>query len=251
MKTKKPNAELVWKQMEDQVIPRLRLTLIERAVYSYLLRHSYLEGKRELQFSIAWLARGVQLSNGPARKAVRNLVRHGVLRLVERNKNGHAVEVRLPEEIRVGRAKPTGPRTVARAGVVIDIEEEDFERIPTLRQSIHEREGGRCFYCLRRLTPQVRCLDHVEPRARSGNNSYRNLVSCCLECNSQKGEGGAEDYLRWLFRERRLPASDLSGRLRALDALAAGKLPPPLPSVPAETPSAPASQRRSRSADLP
>ncbi len=45
MKAKKPNAELVWKQLEDQLATRLRLSVIERTVYAYLLRHSRLEGK--------------------------------------------------------------------------------------------------------------------------------------------------------------------------------------------------------------
>ena len=62
-----------------------------------------------------------------------------------------------------------------------------------------------------------------------GRNSYRNLVSCCLECNAKKGQSPAEDLLRWLYRERRLTPLELSARLRALHALASGKLPPPLP----------------------
>jgi hypothetical protein len=62
-----------------------------------------------------------------------------------------------------------------------------------------------------------------------GRNSYRNLVSCCLECNSQKGGRPAEEFLRGLYRERRLSDAELSGRLRSLDDLAAGKLIPPLP----------------------
>lgn len=66
------------------------------------------------------------------------------------------------------------------------------------------------------------------PRFQLGRDSYRNLVSCCLECNSQKGETSAEHFVRWLYRERRLTAAELSGRLRALDALAAGKLKPAL-----------------------
>jgi len=41
----------------------------------------------------------------------------------------------------------------------------------------------------------------------------------------------AEDLLRWLFRERRLTDAELTARLRALDALASGKLPPPLPAL--------------------
>ncbi len=43
-----------------------------------------------------------------------------------------------------------------------------------------------------------------------GRNSYRNLVSCCLECNAKKGQSPAEDLLRWLYRERRLTPLELS-----------------------------------------
>jgi len=79
---------------------------------------------------------------------------------------------------------------------------------------------------LRRLTARVRCLDRVVPLARMGRNSYRNLVSSCVECNTQKGETVAEDFLRGLYRDGRLTASEHTGRLIA--ALAAGKLQPAL-----------------------
>jgi len=74
----------------------------------------------------------------------------------------------------------------------------------------------------------TQCLDRVVPQARLGRNSYRNLVSSCMECNAQKGEKPADDFLRRLYRERRLTATELAARLRALDALAAGKLRPTL-----------------------
>jgi hypothetical protein len=45
----------------------------------------------------------------------------------------------------------------------------------------------------------------------------------------RKGEMAAdEDFLRSLFRQRRLTSAELEARLRALDALAAGKLRPVL-----------------------
>jgi len=47
-----------------------------------------------------------------------------------------------------------------------------------------------------------------------------------MECNAQKGERPAEEYLRWLFREHRLGAAELRGRFEALEMLAAGKLRP-------------------------
>jgi hypothetical protein len=219
MKNKKPNAEQIWKHFEDLLVPRLRLSLIDRAVYSHLLRHSRLEGRCRLLFSIAWLARGAGLSTTSTRHAVRRLAAHGALRLVERSTVGHLVEVRLPGEIRVARGPARPPRPVP-------LDAADFMHTKAMRQAIHARERGRCFYCLRRLAARVQCLDHVVPRVHLGRNSYRNLVSCCLDCNSQKGEKRADDFLRGLYRERRLTATELSARLRALDALASGKLPP-------------------------
>jgi 5-methylcytosine-specific restriction endonuclease McrA len=106
----------------------------------------------------------------------------------------------------------------------------DFLKTLELRRAIYARERGRCFYCLRRVPSRLECLDHVVPLARVGGNSYRNLVSACMECNAQKREQPAEEYLRWLFREHRLGAAELRGRFEALELLAAGKLRPPLPS---------------------
>jgi 5-methylcytosine-specific restriction endonuclease McrA len=232
MKTKKPNAELVWKQLEDLLVPRLRLSVIDRTVYSHLLRHTRLEGKLRLRFSIQWLARNIRLSTGPVREGVRRLVSQGALRLIQRSKAGHVVEVRLPGEIRAMRLNRIERRAAAkelRSRAVVNIEEADFLHDKPLRKSIHARERGQCFYCLRRTSSTVHCLDHVVPRSQLGRNSYRNLVSSSMECNVQKGEKPADDFLRRLYRERRLTAAELAGRLRALDALASGKLRPLLP----------------------
>jgi 5-methylcytosine-specific restriction endonuclease McrA len=139
---------------------------------------------------------------------------------------GYVVEVRLPEEIRAARTDGIGANGAGRAPQAGNIEETDFLQNRALRQAIHARDGARCFYCLRQVTPTVKCLDHVVPRAEGGRNSYRNLVSCCLECNTNKGERQAEDFLRGLYREHRLSTADLADRLRALEALAAGKLRP-------------------------
>ena len=105
----------------------------------------------------------------------------------------------------------------------------DGVQSPALRSAVYKRDRGLCFYCLRKLNNRTRCLDHVIPRARRGPNSYRNLVSACVECNSLKRDRSAVDHLRRLYRERRLSTAELAARLRALDALASGKLRPSLP----------------------
>jgi HNH endonuclease len=228
MKISKTNAVLIlWKQIEDVLVPRLCLTLPERAVYSHLLRHSRLEDRLRLRFSILWLARGNRLSAGSVRLAVRRLVEKGALRLVERTKAGHVVEVRLPGEIRAVRPE-RGAGGPARLPRTANLEEMDFLQTKALREAIHMRERSVCFYCLRRLTARVRCLDHVVPQVRRGSNSYRNLVSSCAECNALKGETAAEDFLRSLYRDGRLTTSEFRGRLCAVEALAAGKLRPAL-----------------------
>jgi hypothetical protein len=72
----------------------------------------------------------------------------------------------------------------------------------------------------------MQCLDHVIPRAQLGPNSYRNLVSSCMECNSRKGARPAPDFLRSLYREGRLTGAELIRALQSLNDLAAGNLRP-------------------------
>jgi 5-methylcytosine-specific restriction endonuclease McrA len=231
----KADAEYIWKQVEDVVVPRLHLSAIERVIYYHLLRHSRLEGKRRYQFSISAIGRRTGLSFSTVRKAIHRLMALGALRLIRRSSEGHFVEVRVPEEIRTARGAAVHIRNTARLvdeqpqrPVAVRLAEIDFLQTRELRRSIHDREGGRCFYCLRRQTAYMRTLDHVVPRSLSGGYSYLNLVSACMDCNSHKGEKRAEDFLRWLYRERRLTAEDLTNRLRALKHLAAGNLRPPM-----------------------
>ena len=238
MLNKKLNAKHLWMQFEDVLAPRLGLTVKDRAVYCYLLRHSLVEGKVRVQFAVTALARILGLSVGLTRHAVRRLDELGALHVLERNKTGHYVEMRLPEKIRAIRPGKNGAlffmgakgttRAVGAAGEApaATLETTDFMKTWALRKSIHDRERGACFYCLRSTLANVRCLDHVVPRVRFGRNSYRNLVSCCMECNSRKGDRRAPDFLRTLYRQGRLTPAELTPRLRALQALAAGKLRP-------------------------
>lgn len=255
MKTKKLNLRLLWKQFADSLYTRLRLSITDRAVYFYLIRHTRLEGKLQLHCSMPWIARGLGISTGPVRESVHRLAVLDALRLVQRSKAGHILEVRLPDEIRS--AHPTLPAVagaIAMGGPTsppppANLQNVDFLKTRALRNSIHLRECGRCFYCLQRTDARNQCLDHVRPRVKAGCNSYRNLVSCCLECNSQKGEQSAADFLRWLYRERRLTASEFHTGFRRLDALTAGKLPLPVqhPDTPVY-PACPEFRREPRSA---
>ena len=230
MKSKKLSPKLLWMQFEDVLVPRLNLTVWDRAVYSHLLRHSLLEGKLRLRFSVMAVAAKLRLSNGPVRQAVRRLDELGALRLLERSKTGHFVEMRLPDEIRALHAAKNGHARDA-SRLVDDppashLDSIDFLSTWALRKTIFDREHNTCFYCLRRAPANVLCLDHVVPRAHFGRNSYRNIVSCCMECNTRKGDKPASDFLRTLYRQGRLTPAELDARLRALKDLAAGRLRP-------------------------
>jgi 5-methylcytosine-specific restriction endonuclease McrA len=237
MKPKKLNAGLLWMQFEDVLVPRLGRSVKERAVYSYLLRHSLVVGKVRLQFAVMALARTLGLSIGAARQAVRRLDELGALRVLERSKSGHLAEMRLPEKIRAVRLRKNGALVATGAAGETPpstVETTDFLKSWALRKAIHDRERGACFYCLRRTLANVRCLDHVVPRVRFGRNSYRNLVSCCIECNTRKNDRPARDFLRTLYRLGRLTPAELDARLRALKDVAAGKLRPAVPGLDAQ-----------------
>src|SRR5260370_5706855 len=113
MLNKKLNAKLLWMQFEDVLAPRLGLTVKERAVYSYLLRHSLVVGRVRLQFAVMSMARILGLSIGAARQAVRRLDELGGLRVLKRSKTRHLSEMRLPQKIRAIRLVRNGASIAA------------------------------------------------------------------------------------------------------------------------------------------
>ena len=153
--------------------------MIDRLVYLHLLRLTHVEGKRRVRFSILGIAPHLGLCGGAVREAVRRLMDKGAVRLIERSNIGHLVEVRLPGEVRPRRAGRNGaggacgslpsklPSRLRAKGTSsaseANLEEVDFLRTGGLRQAIHSREGGVCFYCLRRTPRRAHCLDHVAP----------------------------------------------------------------------------------------
>lgn len=72
----------------------------------------------------------------------------------------------------------------------------------SLRERILARDGHRCVYCAGLFPPEQLSLDHVQPRARGGDNSPGNLVAACLACNTRKGHQPAWAWLAELPQER-------------------------------------------------
>ena len=145
MKPKKLNAQLLWMQFEDVLAPRLGLSVKERAVYSYLLRHSLVVGKLRLQFAVMALARDLGLAIGAARQAVRRLDELGALRVLERSKSGHLAVMRMPEKIRAVRLRKNDAFHVAGEPPAATLETTDFLKSWALRKAIHDREAAPVF----------------------------------------------------------------------------------------------------------
>ena len=68
----------------------------------------------------------------------------------------------------------------------------NYARVPRNRpkfctRSIRERDGSRCQYTGRLLSPEEGSIDHVVPRSRGGPNSWENCVWASREINARKG----------------------------------------------------------------
>lgn len=60
-----------------------------------------------------------------------------------------------------------------------------FKNIILSRKNILKRDGHRCAYCGKKVSELT--LDHILPRSRGGEDTWDNLVACCLRCNNKKG----------------------------------------------------------------
>lgn len=62
-------------------------------------------------------------------------------------------------------------------------------------RSIFERDDFTCCYCHEKFNVGELTIDHVVPQSKGGEDTYRNLVTACLECNRQKSNMDVIDYL--------------------------------------------------------
>ena len=214
-----------FEQFEDHLAPRL--DTYEQALYLYILRHSRLVGLNEVTIGFKSARKkmalgigeaGKPMSEGTCYEKLRSLEKKGCVDILATERAGTRVCLRLPDEIRglVPQTEVPSKRNP---------EEFDFFSTPQNRVLLLEREGHRCFYCLRQLDGQNHMVEHVRSRPH-GNNSYRNVVAACIQCNNRKGATEAEDYMRALYRDGFLNEAEFQQRLAMLVKLAEGDLKP-------------------------
>ncbi|MGX1694146.1 HNH endonuclease [Microbacterium keratanolyticum] len=68
-------------------------------------------------------------------------------------------------------------------------------RVPVTRRGVLRRDNHRCGYCAKPAST----IDHVLPRSRGGQDSWENLVACCLRCNNTKSDRTPQE-MGWELR---------------------------------------------------
>ena len=97
-----------------------------------------------------------------------------------------------------------------------------FDRVPLHRpkfgfRALWERDGGRCQYTGRKLTPAEANIDHILPRSRGGRDEWSNCVLSDRAINSRKGaRTPAEAGLRLLSQPRAPRVVPVTLRIRNL-----------------------------------
>lgn len=171
------------------------------AFYWYMLRHSIIEdgsshiriGTRGLQSGVVKSARSGQVSQGQVQEVLSQLEQIGAVRKEgEPNRGGTLYRILTPNEIpacEARRLESVDPPVRA------DFSEIDFYNVRDNRIKIYERDSFDCQYCHKKLTLYTATLDHVVPAIAGGDNSFDNLVTSCLRCNSIKTSRPIGDFL--------------------------------------------------------
>ncbi len=63
-----------------------------------------------------------------------------------------------------------------------------YRRKAYSKNNIFLRDKHICQYCGRKESANNLTLDHILPQSRGGKTVWENLVTCCRNCNSKKGD---------------------------------------------------------------
>lgn len=216
-----PAWDQIYADVEDLLAPQLELDPWERTLYHHLLRHTRLKGLVSGLFAVGPLSKVLPVSDFKVREVLRSLHAKGCLRIEDRSRNGHLIYVLLPTDIQ-GLSRPSA------ADPPVDLASLDFFSGRQYVAAILARENYACFYCLRALTAETCELDHLVPQVEKVDNSYRNVVASCHNCNKAKSSSSAPNFLRGRFRASLLSEQELQNRLSTLEAVQSGSVVPEL-----------------------
>jgi 5-methylcytosine-specific restriction endonuclease McrA len=114
--------------------------------------------------------------------------------IIDTTHTGTLYKVNLPDEIQscIEREKT---QVAVETQTVDEKKELDYYNVAENRLKIFERDGFKCHYCQKQLTRFSATLDHIQPVSRGGDNSFDNLITSCLHCNSRRGNKPVMDII--------------------------------------------------------
>jgi len=171
----------------------------EAAIYWYMFRHAVIKNNDiHIRLSTRGLGQAnelIQSASGKSDSLSYASVQKALIGLEEKkvitkegdtNREGTLYKIFLPEEI-------PSCQTLMKEKQIKDLpkvdpkKEADFYNIKNNRLKIFERDEYKCHYCKKQLTRFNATLDHIQPVSQGGDNSYENLITACLHCNSERG----------------------------------------------------------------
>ena len=160
------------------------------------------------------------MSDNVCYKKIKNLQSKGCIKILDTVREGTKLRAFLPSEMPGVIQGEDEPR-------LLSIDEMDFFNGEANRNAILHREKWHCFYCSCQLSESNYVIEHVQSRP-DGDNSYKNIVAACRQCNNRKGANSAEDFLRQIYIDRILTQEELREVLQKLEKLRNGRLKPHL-----------------------
>jgi hypothetical protein len=192
---------LVIQEIVDDLQPLL--TAYQAAFYWYLFRHSIAKnGNPLLRMSTPGMKEIIRNSRGGgaiSRQQVQDTLTElqsiGAIRKEgEPNRDGTLYRVFIPDEIETCRKFRT-ERTATEPKAEVSESDADYYNVRENRIKVYERDEYKCRYCRKQLTRFTATIDHVKAVAEGGDNSFENLVTACLDCNSRKNKRPVGDFL--------------------------------------------------------
>jgi hypothetical protein len=185
------------------------LTPYEAAFYWHMLVKCLMGNRSQFGvFSTYKLGTGVVLSSRTAQASAVSpnqisvvlaaLEQKGAIsRAGEPGRDGTPYRINLPEEIpSCVEAMQSANTLQSETGTPLDeLKRLDYYNVKSNRISIFERDGYKCYKCGKQLTRFDATLDHLLPVSKGGDNSYNNLSTCCLSCNSKRRNRDLSEFM--------------------------------------------------------
>ncbi|TAE32109.1 MAG: HNH endonuclease [Candidatus Kapaibacterium sp.] len=78
------------------------------------------------------------------------------------------------------------------------------KKVELSRKNVMRRDAHRCQYCGTTKPPLT--LDHIQPKSKGGTDTWENLATACIRCNTKKGNRTLEEAGLKLLKTPRRPS---------------------------------------------